>query len=106
MKRTLRTFVRMYHVPKDGTKKFLSNEDNIFREVQEALSTQYNVKQVVITITNPNYICNESSENNKPYTVDMHYRHKRYLHTLEGSECEPIVREAIGWIYQQPDETH
>ena len=98
MNRTLRTLIRKYHVPYDTKKKFFPLEDNLFGEVQKQLSTQLNVQKVVITITNPNYVCKETSDNNTPYSVDLHYRHKRYVNTFEGVNCENIVRQSIEYI--------
>lgn len=104
MKNIIRMCMRRYHSPHNGFGKSFPREDNIFGEVQDALTTQRNIKKMVITINNPIYVSKDSIEYNTPYTVDMHYSHKRYLHTLESSECESIVRQAIGWIYNQPEE--
>lgn len=101
MNRTLRTAIRMYHVPHNGGGKPVKREDNIFGQMQDALTTQLNIKKVVITIHNPIYVSKESTEHPAPYSVDHYYRNSRMYHTLEGDECETIVRQSIGWIYQQ-----
>ena len=97
--------IRKYHVPHNGNGKSFTREDNIFGEVQDALTTQLNIKKIVITINNPIYVYKESLENSTPYSVDIHYRHNRYLHTLEDVVCESIVRQTLGLIHRQSDET-
>jgi len=98
MKRGLRTYIRKYHVPHDGNCKTFSKEDNIFGDAQNVLSMQLKIKKMVITINNPIYVNKESIDNNTPYTVDLHYRHNRYIDTLEGDKCEELVRQAIGIV--------
>ncbi len=98
---TIRTAIRKYHVPHDGKNKMFKREDNLFGQMQDALSTQLNIKKVVITINNPIYVSKESTEQPTPYTVDMFYRNSRMYNSLEGDECETIVRQTIGYVYQQ-----
>lgn len=98
MNRTLRTAIRKYHVPHDGPRRAFPKEDNLFGDVQSHLCQQLNVRKMVITINNPIYISKETPEHMVPYSVDMHYGHNRYIHSLEGSNCETLVRQSITWI--------
>ncbi len=98
MNRTLRTYIRKYHVPHNGRGKSFPREDNLFGHVQEHLSQQINIKKLVITINNPIYVSKESTEYSTPYSVDIHYGHKRFVHTMDGDNCEDIVRKSITWI--------
>jgi hypothetical protein len=98
MKRVLKNNIRKYHVPHDKIGKSFPREDNLFGDVQNHLSQQINIQKMVITINNPIYVSKESTEYSSPYSVDIHYGHKKYVHSMDGDKCEDIVRKSITWI--------
>ncbi len=100
----IRTSIRKYHVPHNGIVKSFPREDTIFGEVQDHLSQQINIKKIVITINNPIYVSKESTEYASPYSLDIHYGYKRQIHSMDGDNCEDIVRKSITWIIaNQPE---
>jgi hypothetical protein len=104
MNRTLSQIIRKYHVPHNGIKKSFPREDNLFGDVQDHLSQQINIKKMVITINNPIYVSKESTEYASPYSLDIHYGYKRQIHSMDGDNCEDIVRKSITWIIANQSE--
>lgn len=98
MNRVLRNTIRKYHVPHNGIGKSFPREETIFGDVQEHLSQQLKFKKMVITIHNPIYVSKESTEHPTPYSVDLHYGYNRYVYSVDGNNCEELVRDSIEWI--------
>jgi hypothetical protein len=96
----LRTLFRNYHVPHDKNPKtpLFSREDNLFGDVQDFLCLQESIKRVSINITNPNYVSRFCQENPALYSVDIHYKNSGQIKTLQGENCESLVRQTLTFI--------
>jgi hypothetical protein len=97
--RNLTTAIRNYHVPHDKNPfPQFKREDNLFGEMQEFLSLQTKIKRVSINITNPNYVSKFCQENPALYSVDIHYNKSDRVASLEGTNCEDLVRQTLTFV--------
>jgi hypothetical protein len=75
-----------------------ARENNLFGDVQDFLSLQESIKRVSINITNPNYVSKFCPEHPALYSVDIHYKKSGLIKSLEGDNCEELVRQTLTFI--------